>query len=118
MQDLGGAEGRAHLPGLDRRGHDYHLPKRGGDGTLYHPLRRGIQTVVQEAKELGLERVAVVAHGGTWLVGMASFGRPERKLYEWQLKNCGVFRVSVQENPFSILTEIFPIFRSLSRLAI
>lgn len=64
--------------------------------------RRGIQTVVQEAKALGLERPAVVAHGGTWLVVMGTFGRPERKLYEWQVKNCGGFRVSVQENPFTL----------------
>ena len=43
-----------------------------------------------------------MAHGGTWLVGMASFGRPERKLYDWQLKNCGGFRVSVQEDSFTL----------------
>ena len=85
----------------------------GGDMTITFPngegmehfiarCRRGIQNVVQQAKELGLERAAVVAHGGTWLVGMASFGRPERKLYDWQLKNCGGFRVSVQEDPFTL----------------
>lgn len=85
----------------------------GGDFTITFPhgesmagfmerCRRGIQNVVQEAKKLGLERVAVVAHGGTWLVVMGTFGRPERKLYEWQLKNCGGFRVSVQEDPFTL----------------
>ena len=65
--------------------------------------RRGIQEVAREAKSLGLERAAVVAHGGTWLVVMGTFGRPDRELYEWQVKNCGGFRVSVQEDPF-ILT--------------
>ena len=44
----------------------------------------------------------MVAHGGTWLVVMGTFGRPERKLYDWQLKNCGGFRVSVQEDPFTL----------------
>lgn len=33
---------------------------------------------------------------------MGTFGRPERKLYDWQVKNCGGFRVSVQENPFTL----------------
>ena len=58
--------------------------------------------MAQEAKALGLERPAIVAHGGTWLVVMGTFGRPERKLYDWQVKNCGGFRVSAQENPFTL----------------
>ena len=85
----------------------------GGDMTITFPhgesmepiiarCRSGIQTVAQEAKALGLERPAIVAHGGTWLVVMGTFGRPERKLYDWQVKNCGGFRVSVQENPFTL----------------
>ena len=82
----------------------------GGDMTITFPhgesmehfiarCRRGIQTVAQEAKAMGLQRPAIVAHGGTWLVVM---GRPERRLYDWQVKNCGGFRVSVQENPFTL----------------
>ena len=85
----------------------------GGDMTITFPhgesmghfiarCRRGIQTVAQEAKAMGLQRPAIVAHGGTWLVVMGTFGRPERKLYDWQVKNCGGFRVSVQENPFTL----------------
>ena len=85
----------------------------GGDMTVTFPhgesmehfiarCRRGIQTVAQEAKAMGLQRPAIVAHGGTWLVVMGTFGRPERKLYDWQMKNCGGFRVSVQENPFTL----------------
>lgn len=85
----------------------------GGDLTVTFPhgegmehfmarCRRGIQTVVREAKALGLERPAVVAHGGTWIVGMATYGRPERTLYDWQVKNCGGYRVAVQENPFTL----------------
>lgn len=86
----------------------------GGDLTVTFPhgesmegfiqrCRRGIQEVAKEARDLGLERAAVVAHGGTWMVVMGTFGRPERKLYDWQVKNCRGFRVSVQEDPF-ILT--------------
>ena len=60
-----------------------------------------VQTVARFS-DMGLQRPAIVAHGGTWLVVMGTFGRPERKLYDWQVKNCGGFRVSVQENPFTL----------------
>ena len=47
---------------------------------------------------MGLQRPAIVAHGGTWLVVMGTFGRPERKLYDWQVKNGRGFLLEVPED--------------------
>lgn len=85
----------------------------GGDRTITFPdgesmpaflerCQRGIRSVVQEGLNQEIELGAVVAHGGTWITVLASFGLPQRDIYQWQVKNCGGFRVRVQEDPFAL----------------
>ena len=85
----------------------------GGDMTITFPngesmpaflerCQRGIRSVVREGLDQGVELGAAVAHGGTWMAVLAAFGLPKRDLYQWQVKNCGGFRVRVQEEPFAL----------------
>lgn len=85
----------------------------GGDLTVTFPggesmqgflerSRRGMEAVVREAEAAGVDRGAVVAHGGTWLAVMSAFGRPERELYRWQPENCRGWRVEVRREPLEL----------------
>ena len=85
----------------------------GGDLTITFPggenmqgflerSRRGIEAVVWEAEAAGVDRGAVVAHGGTWLAVMSAFGRPEWELYRWQPENCRGWRVEVRREPLEL----------------
>lgn len=62
--------------------------------------RQGITQVVEQARELGITRAAIVAHGGTIMAAMSAFTRPSRGFYDWQVRNCGGYLVSVEGNPF------------------
>ena len=70
--------------------------------------RRGVARVVEQARAMGLERAAVVAHGGTLMSAMSGFAIPHKSFYQWLPKNCGGYLVSVKENPLSfvVLQEI------------
>lgn len=61
---------------------------------------QAICDVVRQARQLGVNRAGVVAHGGTLMAVMYSFGEPARDFYRWQVKNCGGFLTSVKENDF------------------
>lgn len=85
----------------------------GGDMTVTFPkgesmpaflkrCKQGIRSVVREGLDQGVDLGAVVAHGGTWIAVLATFGLPQRELHQWQVKNCGGFRVRVQEEPFAL----------------
>ena len=85
----------------------------GGDLTITFPggenmqgflerSRRGIEAVVREAEAAGVDRGAVVAHGGTWLAVMSAFGRPEWELYRLQPENCRGWRVEVRREPLEL----------------
>lgn len=58
--------------------------------------------MVWEAEAAGVDRGAVVAHGGTWLAVMSAFGRPEWELYRWQPENCRGWRVEVRREPLEL----------------
>ena len=69
---------------------------------FYARCRRGFQQVIQQAASLGIQRGAVVAHGGTWMAVLEAYGRPKRPFYQWQPKNCSGFRMEVRENPLEL----------------
>lgn len=56
--------------------------------------------VVAQARQMGIKRAGIVAHGGTVMALMYSFGVPTREFYGWQVKNCGGFLVNTGENDF------------------
>ena len=57
-----------------------------------------IRQVMEEAWQMELNRAGVVAHGGTIMAVMFSFGLPVREFYGWQVKNCGGFLVKIKED--------------------
>ena len=69
---------------------------------FYARCRRGFQEVIQQAASLGIQRGAVVAHGGTWMAVLEAYGRPQRPFYQWQPQNCRGFRVEVGEDPLEL----------------
>lgn len=53
-----------------------------------------LQTILSEAEFLGIQRGAIVAHGGVLMSLMFQFGRPKRgSFFDWMTHNCGGFRV-------------------------
>ena len=52
---------------------------------------RAFAGVVDEALDKGVERLAIVAHGGTQMASLERFGRPARSYYEWCAGNGGGF---------------------------
>ena len=47
--------------------------------------------VIDEALAKGVERLAIVAHGGTQMASLERFGRPARGYYDWCAGNGGGF---------------------------
>lgn len=45
----------------------------------------------------GKETIAFVVHGGVIMLLMALFSGEERDLYDWQVENCGGYRVVIEE---------------------
>ena len=78
------------------------LPNGESVAEFYARCRRGFQQVIQQAASLGIQRGAVVAHGGTWMAVLEAYGRPKRPFYQWQPKNCSGFRMEVRENPLEL----------------
>lgn len=57
---------------------------------------RGLERLVADARDRGFRRVAAVAHGGTIMALLWTFGRPARgSFYDWKTANCGGFRTRV-----------------------
>ena len=57
---------------------------------------RGLERLVADARDRGFRRVAAVAHGGTIMALLWTFGRPARGgFYDWKTANCGGFRTRV-----------------------
>ena len=71
-------------------------------GDFYARCRRGMEQVIEQAFRLGIQRGAVVAHGGTWMAVLTAYGKPERVFYQWQPKNCCGFRMEVQKGPLTL----------------
>lgn len=60
-------------------------------------------------KREGIERAAIVIHGGTIRSILSAWGEPARGFYDWNPKNGGGYRIRVKEGePLSleILEEI------------
>ena len=76
----------------------------GGEATdhFFARCRRAMRQVVEQAHALGIQRGAVVAHGGTWMAVLEAYGRPERPFYQWQPKNCCGFRMEVRRDPLEL----------------
>ena len=64
--------------------------------------RHGFRQVLQQARQLEIQRGAVVAHGGTWMAVLEAYGRPKRAFYQWQPANCSGFRMEVREEPLEL----------------
>ena len=76
-------------------------------------VEQGIRFVLADAKARGFGRVAVVAHGGTLMALMASFGAPKREnYYDWICQNCSGWWVEATEEPLT-LTVKKPMGRNL-----
>ena len=53
---------------------------------------------VAEAREKGLEKIAIVCHGGTIMSVMERYGVPKKSFYEWQAANgCGILTETTEE---------------------
>ena len=53
---------------------------------------------VTEAREKGLEKIAIVCHGGTIMSVMERYGVPKKSFYEWQAANgCGILTETTEE---------------------
>ena len=78
------------------------LPNGESVGAFYARCRHGFRQVLQQARQLGIQRGAVVAHGGTWMAVLEAYGRPKRAFYQWQPANCSGFRMEVREEPLEL----------------
>lgn len=74
----------------------------GGEALGEHIMRcrRGIALVVTQARQEGIARAGVLAHGGTLMSAMSGFAVPHRDFYSWLPKNCGGYRTKVEGDPF------------------
>ena len=55
----------------------------------------GLARVAEDAARRGLERAAIVSHGGALMGLLSKYGRPEREYYGWMCPNCGGFRAAL-----------------------
>ena len=72
--------------------------------SLGHQLDRchkAVSEIIQEALEEGIERICILAHGGTLMSIMSEFCVPRHSFYHWLPTNCGGFLVSVNEDPMT-----------------
>lgn len=65
----------------------------------------GLRAVAADMERRGLQRAALVSHGGTIMGMLSRFGRPEREYYGWMCPNCGGFRMAVEPGPLLRLLE-------------
>lgn len=85
----------------------------GGETMEHFALRTtaALKQILQEAEAMGIQRGAVVAHGGVYMSLMHQYGAPGRKtFFDWMTKNCGGYRVAVQREPLrlDLLEELAP----------
>ena len=78
------------------------LPNGESVGAFYARCRHRFRQVLQQARQLGIQRGAVVAHGGTWMAVLEAYGRPKRAFYQWQPANCSGFRMEMREEPLEL----------------
>jgi alpha-ribazole phosphatase len=61
-------------------------------------VRSAFSSLIEEALRTQEKHVAIVAHGGTIMSIMGHGGRPSRPFYEWSVKNCGGYRITLKES--------------------
>ncbi|KUO59415.1 MAG: hypothetical protein APF84_07590 [Gracilibacter sp. BRH_c7a] len=54
------------------------------------------EQVLDEIREWGIANTALVVHGGTIMAIMERFGQDEKSFYDWQLPNCGSYKLVVK----------------------
>ena len=87
------------------------LPFPGGESGegFQKRCREAFLEVLAFCKREGIERAAIVIHGGTIRSILSAWGEPARGFYDWNPKNGGGYRIRVKEGePLSleILEEI------------
>lgn len=58
---------------------------------------RAFVSCIQDAEKRGLEKIAIVAHGGTIMSIMEKYGEPRADFYSWQVKNGQGYRGKISE---------------------
>ncbi len=58
---------------------------------------RGFRAAVSKAERSGVQRLAVVAHGGTIMAVLSVLGRPERDYFDWQCRNLAGWTAVLQD---------------------
>ena len=102
---------------LNRRGHSVTVFERadrpGGPNRAASPLgetaeqvavrvTEGLRKVSEDARRRGLDRAAVVTHGGTLMGLLTQYGRPERPYGAWFCPNCGGYRAELSAAPLAL----------------
>ena len=54
-----------------------------------------LERLLREADARGEQRVILVAHGGTMMASLGTFGDGSREYYEWLVGNCESYRIDV-----------------------
>ena len=82
----------------------------GGDLLGEHIARscQATRDIIAQAKQDGLSRIGIVAHGGTLMAVMSEMALPHKAYYEWLPNNCGGYRVSVdtESGQLTLINEI------------
>ena len=63
---------------------------------------KGLRLLLEDAKEKGYHRAAVVSHGGTMIALMLQFARPAQSYATWSIGNCSGYWVLVHEEPLTL----------------
>ncbi|MDD2979019.1 MAG: histidine phosphatase family protein [Hespellia sp.] len=58
---------------------------------------KALEALVEDAKEQGYEKIAVVSHGGTLMAMLARHGVPEQDYYSWRMGNCSGYIVELKD---------------------
>ena len=65
-------------------------------------VTEGLRKVSEDARRRGLDRAAVVTHGGTLMGLLTQYGRPERPYGAWFCPNCGGYRAELSAAPLAL----------------
>lgn len=76
------------------------LPFPGGESREEFKARvlKGFRQVLEQCRRSGIRRAALVVHGGTIMIIMETYGKPEKSFYEWHVKNGEGYHAAVMED--------------------
>lgn len=63
---------------------------------------RALAEIAADCAARGLQRAAVVGHGGVFMGMLSQFGLPKRDYYDWLLPNCGGYRARLVMEPLTL----------------